>query len=171
MHSRGPRIGLWILIIVALQFASIGGYVYYKRRQNAVPKKYLWWNSMHLSVWSNENNYQQSWAIMVGSPQRSIFLPPKVSKLGNLYSMPTIIRVISNILRIMRVCQQLSPELKQRAACPLSSNPSCSVLQRVPCGLSVLEVRRQVLEDVASRFIVDFVEADRTEAWCIAPAD
>lgn len=36
-----PRMGLFICVVIAFQLFLAGAYVYYKRRRNGMPKKFL----------------------------------------------------------------------------------------------------------------------------------
>jgi mannose-binding lectin 1 len=41
INAATPRMGLFICLIIAFQLTLAGGYVYYKRRRNGMPKKFL----------------------------------------------------------------------------------------------------------------------------------
>jgi mannose-binding lectin 1 len=41
INAATPRMGLFIFLIIAVQFVLAAGYIYYKRRRNSMPKKFL----------------------------------------------------------------------------------------------------------------------------------
>lgn len=41
MKTHGPRMGMFLLAVIAVQVMTAGAYILYKRRRASMPKKYL----------------------------------------------------------------------------------------------------------------------------------